>query len=667
MTEPHAEARALPEAETPNSDARDKPLAGGTSDFSAGTPAGTEATGTTVWRRALRTPLRQFLHTETGSAAILALATVAALIWANASFAGYEHFWAIRLTGSIDGKNLSMNLRTFVNSGLMAFFFLVVGLEARREWDMGELRIRSRVTLPFLAGLTGMVVPIVIYLVITGAGAPGAWHGWGTAMSTDTAFALGILVLAGKSIPENVRTYLLTFSVVDDLAGLVVIAVAYSENVDAVSLTIGVVFLALTYLLRRRGIRYGALYLIIGIASWIAFYESGVDPIVTGLVIGLMTCARPPVREDLEQATTVFRAFREQPTAEFAQEAREVVRTAISPNDRLQGLFHPASSYVIVPLFALANAGIQLNGPFLAHAYTSPITLGIIAAYVVGKPIGTVGGALLVTKLTKGRLKPPVGWGSVTGAGMAAGIGFTVSFLIAALAFADHPAELAQAKLGVLSTIVCSAALTWVTFKGIGLLPARRRLRALYGTEAGITDLVVAVDPSQDHIRGPKKDALVTLVEYGDFECPYCGQAEPTVRELIKEYGELRFVFRHLPLTDVHPHAQLAAEAAEAAASQGKFWEMHDTLMDHQGGLTFRDLLEYARDLGLDTEKFQAELLAHDDTATRVAEDVESADLDSVSGTPTFFINGRRHHGAYDLETLKGAVRTAKALAIIGE
>jgi protein-disulfide isomerase len=213
---------------------------------------------------------------------------------------------------------------------------------------------------------------------------------------------------------------------------------------------------------------------------------------------------------------------------------------------------------------------------------------------------------------------------------------------------------------------VCSTALTWATFKVIGLLRPRARLRALFGTEAGITDLVVAVDPATDHIRGPKKDALVTLVEYGDFECPYCGQAEPAVRELLREHGELRFVFRHLPLTDVHPHAQMAAEASEAAAQQDKFWEMHDALMDHQGELTFRDLLGYARDLGLDAKEFEAELRAHDATVARVAENVEAADLDSVSGTPTFFVNGRRHHGAYDLETLKEAVRAAKALAIIG-
>ncbi|MCL2583005.1 MAG: thioredoxin domain-containing protein, partial [Streptosporangiales bacterium] len=187
----------------------------------------------------------------------------------------------------------------------------------------------------------------------------------------------------------------------------------------------------------------------------------------------------------------------------------------------------------------------------------------------------------------------------------------------------------------------------------------------LFGTEAGVTDLVVPVNPAHDHIRGPARTALVTLVEYGDFECPYCGQAEPAIRELMREYGELRFVFRHMPLTDVHPHAQLAAEASEAAAGQGKFWEMHDALMDHQGALTFRHLLGYARDLGLDAEKFEVELRAHDAAAARVAEDVESADLDSVSGTPTLFINGRRHHGAFDLEALKEAVHAAKAIAII--
>jgi protein-disulfide isomerase len=196
------------------------------------------------------------------------------------------------------------------------------------------------------------------------------------------------------------------------------------------------------------------------------------------------------------------------------------------------------------------------------------------------------------------------------------------------------------------------------------MLPVRPRLRALLGTSQIIQDLAVPVDPERDHVRGPREDALVTLVEYGDFECPYCGQAEPVVRELISAYGELRFVFRHLPLSDVHPHAQLAAEGAEAAALQGRFWDMHDMLMDHQGALTARDLIAYAGQLGLNTEKFAVDLRKHVG-ATRVAEDIDSADLANVSGTPTFFINGRRHYGAYDIETLSQAVRAAKSRALI--
>ena len=321
------------------------------------------------------------------------------------------------------------------------------------------------------------------------------------------------------------------------------------------------------------------------------------------------------------------------------------------------------TGYVIVPLFALANADIKISGSFLAHAYTSPATLGIMIGYIVGKPIGTAGTAWLVSKVTKRRLMPPVGWGAVIGVGAVAGIGFTVSLLIASRAFTGT--QLAEAKLGILSGAVGAALLAWVIFHGLSKLSPRTRLRALLGTASTVTDLAVPVDPDRDHIRGPQKDALVTLVEYGDFECPYCGQAEPAVRGLIREHGELRFVFRHLPLTEVHPHAQLAAEASEAADQQGAFWEMHDTLMDHQGALTFRDVVGYAEAIGIDTDKFSADLRKHVG-ASRVAEDVDSADLATVSGTPTFFINGSRYYGAFDLAALKQAVHTAKARAVIG-
>jgi len=614
----------------------------------------------TEWQANRQTPLRHFLQTETGSAAILAAAAAAALIWSNVATHSYETFWGTRIGLTVGTASMRLDVRQFVNSGLMAFFFLVVGLEARREIDMGELRARSRLTLPVMSGLAGMFLPVCIYLAFN-AGTSQA-HGWGTTMNSDTAFALGALALAGKGLPDRVRTFLLTVSIVDDLLSLIIIAVVYSGSVQVVALLVGLALLVAFLALRLRGNRNGFLHLVIGIAAWIAFWNSGVDPIVVGLVMGLLTYASPASRSDLEQASNAFRMFREQPTAEFARDARLAARAAISPNDRLQLIFHPAASYVIVPLFALANTDIQISGGFLARAYASPVTLGIIVGYLVGKPLGIVGVSFLATRLSRGRLEPLAGWGAVSGAGSAAAMGFTVSFLIASLAFGGTLLD--YAKLGILTALIAAAAITWAQFRLISLLSPRRRLLLLYGRQESITDLIVPVDPSRDHIRGPQQGALVTLVEYGDFECPYCGQAEPIVREIIREYGELRFVFRHLPLTDVHPHAQLAAEAAEAAARQGRFWEMHDILMEHQGALTGKDLVGYARDLGLDAERFEKDLREHAG-GERVAQDVDSADLATVSGTPTFFINDKRYYGAFDLMALKRAVGAAKAEAMI--
>ena len=615
--------------------------------------------GRTAWAASLRTPLRQFMRTETGSAAVLLGATVAALIWANASPSSYDALWATRLSVSAGRAGISRDLHYWVNSGLMTFFFLVVALEARREFDMGELRERSRLALPVLAGIGGMAVPVVIYLALN-AGRASA-HGWGTAMSTDTAFALGALALVGQRLPDRVRTYLLTFSVVDDLAGILVIAVFYSGDIRLGPLLAGVGILAAAGLIRSRRVRYGPAYLLLGLAAWVAFFSSGVDPVVTGLVMGLLAYAHPAARSDLEQASDLFRLFREQPTAELARSAREGVRTAISPNDRLQQIFHPWTSYVIVPLFALANAGITINGALLARAYTSPVTLGILAGYVAGKPAGTTAAAWLVTRISRGRVRPPIGWAAVTGAGAIAGVGFTVSLLIASLAF--RGALLREAKIGILSAALCASGLTWTVFRLTAMLPKRLRLRALLGTAAVIIDLAVPVDPRRDHVRGPES-APVTLVEYGDFECPYCGQAEPVVRELLTDFGDLRYVWRHLPLTDVHPHAQLAAEASEAAARQGAFWPMHELLLSHQGELTAGDLVSYAGRLGLDTDRFKQDVREHTG-AGHIAEDMDSADLSGVSGTPTFFVNGRRHHGAYDIGSLSAAVKIARVQALI--
>jgi Na+/H+ antiporter NhaA len=608
----------------------------------------------------LRGPLVDYLTTESGSAVFLLGAAVAALVWANISGSSYEDFWTTEFSLRLGDHALTLDLRHWVNDGLMAIFFFVVGLEARREFDLGELRDRHRVPLPALAALCGMVLPVAIYMAFN-AGDSSA-HGWGVAMSTDTAFALGLLALVGPRISNRLRAFMVTVAVVDDLVALLVIAVAYTDQLKIGSLLIAVALFGVVLVVRQLNVSRGLPYAVLGVATWVALQSSGVDPIIVGLAFGLITYAYPASREELERASTTFREFREQPTPELAATASRTLERAISPNDRLAQRFHPWSSYVIVPLFALANAGVVVNSELLGRAFSAPLTWGIIVGYVVGKPLGIAGGTWLAERLTHGRVRSPVGWGALAGGGAAAGIGFTVSLLIAGRAFTGE--QLEEATLGVLCAALASAFISWSIFKLIDRLPYKRRLRLLVGRAETLIDLATDVDPDEDHIRGPD-DAPVTLVEYGDFECPYCGRAEPSVRALLSERGaDIRFVFRHLPLTDVHEHAQLAAEAAEAAGSQGRFWEMHDLLLDHQEALTGRDLMRYAEELGLDVDQFHREMKEHEH-APRVARDVESAELSGVAGTPTFFINGQRHHGAYDIATLTKAIGAARARQLV--
>jgi len=601
-------------------------------------------------------PLRDFLRTETGGAAVLLAATLAALAWVNIDSSSYEELWETTLAIQLGDAGVELDLREWLNSGLMTFFFFVVGLEARREFDLGELRERRRFALPLLAGVAGMGVAVGIYLAVN-AGESSA-QGWGIAMSTDTAFALGFLSLFGSRVPDRLRAFLLTVVVVDDVLALVVIATVYTESVEVSALLVAVGLFGGILALRALGVRTGLPYLVLGLAAWVALLDSGVEPVILGVAMGLLAFAYPPSRPGLDQAVEWFRRFREQPTPELERSARSSIRSALSPNERLAAMYHPWTSYVIVPLFALANAGIAVDAAFLERAATSPITVGVLLGYVVGKPVGVVGMTFIVDRVTGGRVRPPVGWAGVLGGGTIAGIGFTIALLVATLAFSGP--ELEEAKVGILAAAVAASLLTWLVFSAADRLPERRRTRALLGTPDLLADLAVDVDPERDHIRGPD-DAAVTLIEYGDLECPYCGRAEPVVRELLGDF-EIRYVWRHLPLTDVHPHAQMAAEAAEAAAAQGAFWEMHDLLLDRQDALTARDLIAYAGELGLDTDRF-IEFVREHRGASRVADDVESADLSGVTGTPTFFINRRRHYGAYDIDTLSNAVRDAGARA----
>lgn len=611
-----------------------------------------------MWARSLSAQLTAFLRTESGSSGVLLLGIVAALIWANLSNAGYTAFWQTDLSIRIGGLDLGMDLRSWVGSGLMTLFFLVVGLEVRREFDLGELRDRRRLVIPFAAGLVGMAIPVLIFVLVN-AGGPGL-RGWGVAMSTDTALALGLLTLLGRRLPERLRGFVVTLFIVDDVVALVVIALVYSSNIQWLPIVIAVVAIALFPIMIRFTRLPSPFYVVAGLLAWGSLMFSGVDAVVAGLAIGLVAPAYTPGRDRLEQASGLFRRFREQPTPQLARSAGAGLIRSLSPNERLQSLYHPWTSYLIVPLFALANAGIKIDGRFLATAYTSPITLGIIVAYVAGKPVAVTGTSWLIAKLSRGRLTPPVGWAAVAGAGTIAGVGFTVAVLIATLAFRGE--ALAQAKLGILSAAVLASVITWTLFRVASALPEQRRARALLGEVEQLVDLIAAVDPARDHIRGPA-DAAVTIVEYGDFQCPYCGKAEPSVRKLLADV-EVRFVWRHLPLTEVHPLAQLAAEAAEAAAVQGAFWEVHDAMLAHQDRLDEAHLVELATSLGLDTDRLLADIAARRFSG-RIAEDVRSADASGVAGTPTFFINGQRHYGRYDIDSLKAAVAAAHEAASV--
>ncbi|HEX5308451.1 MAG TPA: Na+/H+ antiporter NhaA [Solirubrobacteraceae bacterium] len=628
----------------------------------ASAPARSSAPGErTAWARNLAAPVRDYLGTETGGAAVLLGAVVLALLWANSPWSSsYQSLWHTRLSIQLGGASLSQDLRHWVNNGLMTFFFLVAGLEARREIDMGQLRERRRIALPALSAVGGAGAAVAVYLAfnLTRAGA----HGWGAAMSTDTAFALGVLALVAPG-GTRLRVYLLTLTIVDDLLALVVIATVYTTGLSPAALALAMLLFAALLATRtaprqwRRRLRP-----LLGVAIWVALYESGVDPVIAGLALGLATSAYPPARAELEQASELARSFREQPTPALARSAQIGLLAAISPNERLQHRFHPWASYLIVPVFALANAGVRIDASVFEEAVSSPITLGIALGYALGKPVGVLGAAWIGSRPRFGGLPRALSWPGIAGDGAVAGVGFTVALLISSLAF--HGRELQQATLGVLAAGVLACLTGWLAFRAIARLPTSVRARQLLATEQEILDLADDVDPDRDHIRG-SEHALVTLLEYGDYECPYCGQAETVIRELLDSFGDdLRYVWRHLPLGDVHPNAQMAAEASEAAAEQGRFWQLHDTLLTHQDELSAGDLREDARALGLDTEGFWDGVRKRRH-AERVEQDVASADASGVAGTPTFFINGRRHHGAYDQDSLAAAVRIARGRALL--
>ncbi|WP_420115076.1 Na+/H+ antiporter NhaA [Pseudactinotalea sp.] len=597
------------------------------------------------------TTLIDRLRTETGAALLLAGFALIALIWANSPWsASYEALWHTPLGIHLGGTGIELDLHHWVNDGLMVLFFFLIGLEVRQELAVGSLRERRRALVPLVAGLTGVLVPAAIYLAIAGREAA---SGWGVVIGTDTAFLLGVLALVGPAMSNQLRVFLLTLTVVDDFLAVAVIGVVYSEDLKLVPLLVAVATLGLLALLGRSRMWRSAPYVVLVVVLWGATLVSGVHPSLAGMAAGLLVPAAMTQRRHVEDAKMLFRDYWQSPEARVARTVRAGLARSISVNERLHDVLRSPVSLVVVPIFALANAGVDLRGGVFATALASPITWGVVAGLVIGKLVGISLGAWASVRLGLGRLPDGVGPGSVLGGATLSGIGFTMALLIISLALEGEQAD--DATIGVLIALVLSTALGALVF---------RLARVRWGeTTADLpTRLTPDVDPDRDHVRGDP-DAPVTVVEYLDFECPFCARATGMWKDLHTHFGDrVRYVARHLPLDEPHPHARLAAVASEAAARQERFWEMHDLLFAHQSHLTQADLRGYADDLGLDMEAFDADC-EDPDLFDLVERQERGAHASGARGTPTFFLNGIRHRGPHDARTLIAALESPESAA----
>lgn len=608
----------------------------------------TSAGPSTTTAAAVRRAAKKGGPNDRTAAMLLLLFTVIAIAWANSPWgATYDEFWETEVEIAVGGFSAHLTLHQLVNDGLMAFFFFIVGLEVKKEFTIGELTDRSRAAVPVIAAVAGLALPAVIFLLFNAN--TGQANAWGVVISTDTAFLLGALAIIGPKFPARLRTFLLTLAVVDDIGALVVIAVFYNQGLQALPLAIVAVLLVALALVRFLRVGRGPAYTVLGFALWLAVAAAGVHPTLAGVAVALLIPVYPPKRMEVERAAELTRAFRESPNTAYARAATRSLRESISINERLQAAWSPYIDFIVLPIFALANAGVRLDPETLAAAVSSPLTWGVIAGLVIGKFVGITAATALVRMLRIGRLAPGLTMPRVAGGAALSGIGFTIALFIAELAIEDPETE-DLARVGVLAASVIAFGLGWV----ILTVGDRVRPPMLVGAR-----LARPFDPERDHYRG-RLDAPYQIVEYGDFECPFCSRATGSIDAVIEHFGDdVRWVWRHLPLETVHPHAKEAAQAYEAAALQGRFLEMARVMFANQDRLTTDDLCQYARDLDLDMDRF-AEDLRSPAVIRRVEDDQLDAELMDLHSTPTFFIGDRRHKGPYDSATLIRALEAGR-------
>jgi Na+:H+ antiporter, NhaA family len=426
-------------------------------------------------------PLMRFTRVEVTSGIVMLIAAAAALAWANAPFGDtYERFWTTPIEVSVGTFTVTETLRTFVNDGLMALFFFVVGMEIKREMAIGDLRDPKTAALPAMAAIGGMAVPALIYLSIAGNGE--TTRGWGIPMATDIAFSLGVLALLGTLIPVGVKLFLLTLAIVDDLGAIAVIAVWYTDELAVGFLLAGIGGIALIAAAAHARIRSMAFYWPLGITVWFFFLESGVHATVAAVLIGFLTPARSLYsnRDYHERASRILGRVdaseaipdRDDAIDHDALVLASVARESVSPVRRLQEAIHPWSSFIVIPVFALANAGVRFDGAALSDAVSHPVTLGVGLGLLIGKAVGITAFTALAIRLGWGRLPRQVTWAHIAGVATIAGIGFTVSLLVTDLAFGTGVIA-DQAKIGIFIGSLAAGTVGYTILRVAGRRPHR--------------------------------------------------------------------------------------------------------------------------------------------------------------------------------------------------
>ena len=585
---------------------------------------------------------------ENTAAALLLGFTVLAILWANSPWAAsYSEFWNTHVGLTFGEFHAELTVKHLVNDGLMTFFFFAVGLEVKSQFTIGELTDRARAAVPVVAAIAGLILPAVIFLALNPSGDDA--RAWGVVISTDTAFLIGALAIIGPKFPARLRTFLVTLAVVDDVGALVVIAVFYSDEASLWPLLVAAVLIGALAAVRFLPAGRGPAYCALSFGLWLALLMGGVHPTLAGVAVALVIPVFTPTRKQVEAAEEVIRAFRQSPNSEYARAASRSLRESISINERLQTAFAPYVSYLVLPVFALANAGVQLDVAGISAALRSPLTWGVIAGLVVGKFVGITAATAVVRATGMGLLAPGLTLRRVAGGAALSGIGFTISLFIVDIAILD-PVKQDEARVGVLAASVLAFALGWAWFRVTDRLSPPVAVGA---------KLIRDVDPDRDHIRGDPNGDL-TLVEYGDFECPFCSKATGSINEVREYFGDrLRYVWRHLPKEKEHEHAMDAARASEAAALQGRFFQLADKMFRFQDFLEWEHIYRYADAVGCDVKKFDEDLQTPR-VLHRVMDDAQDAELMDLNTTPTFFVNGVRHRGPYDAASLIRALEETR-------